>query len=190
MQKKSKIKPGKFIAAGTCGEVYEVEGDPTRIIKVPVGYVKRGSKDTSTRRRDVKGTKQDIIEEMKTYKKLKLSKEDVFLPSKAVKLSKNSATEKNVIGIVRPKINTSASKMTYSQIAQLRKKIIALSIKGIVLSDGVQAGIDAKGNTVIYDTGFVKKRDPEDAFNINEYKWERFILQNKKSLSRCGKITP
>lgn len=186
---KPKMKPGKFIASGTCGDVYEVEGRSDLVIKVPVGYVKRGNSKDATRALNIRGTSQDILDEAKTYKKLKLSKESAFLPSKVVKLEKSSVAKGNFVGIVRPKININ-TKMTYAQIEQLRKKIINLSRKGIVLSDGVQAGVDARGNTVIYDVGFVKKRDPEDAFTINAFKWERFILKAGKSLSRCGGITP
>ncbi len=184
---KSVIKPGKFLASGTCGEVFEVEGMPEFVVKTPIGYVPR-NRSTGTRKRDVTGTSQDIKDEIKNYNRLKLSKEKVFIPSKAVKLGKCDATGKNCLGILRPKV-TVTKNFTYSQLEVLRKKIVGLSKKGFILSDGVQAGLNKQNMPVLYDTGFVKKGDPEDAFVINQYKWERFVLQIGKSPSKCGQIT-
>jgi hypothetical protein len=187
---KSQLKPGKHIASGTCGDVYEIEGNPKLTIKTPIGYVKRSGQSDTSRSLNIKGTSQEIKDEALIYTKLKLSREKAFLPAKAVKLNKNDLVPGKFIGIIRPKITPLNSKTTYATLEQLRKKIINISHKGIILADNIQAGTDEKGNVFIYDSGFVKKGDPEDAFDINEAKWERLLKQLGKPLEKCRWINP
>ena len=166
----NKPKIGKFITQGTCGDVFEIEGDKSSVIKVPIGYM-NGNKSS------VQGTAQDVLDEARTYKRLKLALEPIFTHMKVIKLAKLEGAKGNYVGLIKSRITPVSSKVTVAQIEQLRRKVINLSHKGFIFKDKIEVGTDSNGNLSIYDTGFIKKGDPEDAFDINNSKWERLTKE-------------
>jgi len=197
LKSQKEIQLGERLGEGIAGEVFTIAGNDKLVIKVPRGYRKNNKFNQPEREYLVKHTQDDILIEASFYNKHKLHNEDLFIPSKIVKLPKRqSLGNRKVFGIVRPRIeqlteggsgrvsDSIKKKLTRAVMEDIRKKVIQLSHKGYIFYDGLQLGITSQGKPYLYDLGAISKREDEmRAFATNEAMWEAFLVNVGKAKS-------
>ena len=177
LKKHKKIdRENKILGKGNNGIVYRVKNNPRLIVK-----------------EDIKNSNawDSISDEMKIYRKLHMGKDNLFSPSRAVKVSDGEN------GIVRPTVhpifdpNEQHKKyFTPAFTERLRKVIVQLTYKGYVFYDGYQLGYDNALRVMQYDLGGLKKINPAQpkalsyAFKINNSRWQEL----GKHINKSGKI--
>lgn len=192
------IQLGDRLGEGLMGEVFTVKDNPRLVIKVPRGYKKNDKITPSDREYMVSHMQWDLLAESKFYAKNALRNEDLFIPSKLVKLPKKPSIDEDFkfYGIVRPRIkqltnrgggrvsDSIKQRLTKAVMEDIRKKVILLSHKGYAFNDGLQLGLNSQGKPYLYDLGFMSKRKNEmTAFATNEAMWEDFLVETGKAKS-------
>lgn len=189
-----KIEPDEYLGHGVQGAVYTVKNRPNMVVKVPIPY-KYSGRTPSERQKYIRQGYNEIREEWEKYESLSLEDDPLIIPTKQIKIT-NHRVKGSFPGLVRPKVKPVAQygsfgyKITDAEIEQLRQKLIALSARGIVLSDGLQVGVDRKGRIQLYDLGFIEDRTPKVAAQKNQEQWELFLEGLGKSVIKYGMINP
>lgn len=185
-----KIKVGKFIGEGKCGEVYSVKGNDNLVVKLPRGFVKNGR--SSGLRKSLLVNSVGTFEhqqEINGIYNLDTNNQPLFIPSRIVNMGScgiGRVRGETFAGIVRPRvkpvgISSNDYKLNDNQLEQIRRKLIQLSHKGIYIEDGLQIGVDRTGRVMNFDLGFLTKGTSSKAFRDNNHHWIQF-------LQKLGKI--
>lgn len=196
LKSQKEIQLGERLGGGLEGDVFSIKDNPKLVVKVPRGYNCR-KYDEVERDYTLEHTQDNIISEAVFFNKNKLHKEDLFIPSKVVKLpNRPSLGDRKVFGIVRPRIEQLTErgsgklspdikkKLTRSVMEDIRKKVILLSHKGYAFVDGLQLGIGKNGKPYLYDLGYIEKyANVMCAFATNEAEWEHFLVETGKAKS-------
>jgi hypothetical protein len=197
------IQPEKKLGDGMTGSVYSIKGNKNMVLKAPTGFYPNG--DTNARRKiDVQCCADGIRREADIYNELNLEGETFCTPSKTVRLGLMKIKGKEVldeefIGLVRPKVDvidyeSTGKRPTDAQIEQIRQKLIALSNRGIMLMDGVQAGVDRAGRLLQFDLDYIEKTNNIDvAFKNNNDSWYIFLgdlnLNTPSGVRKYGEVS-
>ena len=196
------VKLGKRIGRGESGEIYELQGNPDLIVKVPLGFINTYNDDVSILKRRTDRTRDDIENEAWLYKRFNMANKPLFIPTKEVNLGSNGIVSGNFTGLIRPKVAVvydnsylanpnKEHKITDAQLEELRRKVIILSHEGFEFSDGLQVGFDKAGRLIMYDYGNLMKREAgnDDVFAWNNKVWQMLLKHTgRKSLARYGTI--
>lgn len=173
---------GRCIGEGCSGTIFEVQDKTDFVIKAPNAY---GKKQCMMRDDKFNGGtcayKDNIEVEARVYDRLNLKENSLAIPTKRTPLGKCNRINGECTGLIRPKVDVvtdpfgSYSDITRSQIEQLRRKVIAMSHDGLVLTDGLQVGLDKAGRMLQFDLEDIEKGSPERAFRRNNTAWTSFL---------------
>ncbi len=137
----------------------------------------------------------DLKSEARFYKKHQMSKLPLMIPLKEVKTDKGEyAVLKPIVKpIAEPGYVKNKSAFTDQRLEELRQKIIKLSYRGYIFSDGLQLGIDKAGRLLQFDTGAMKRVHSKSGisnkpFEENNIEWKTLLKKLGKSTSKYGKI--
>lgn len=164
------VELGKFLSHGGAGNVNIVKGKPDFIVKTPV----------TTKDKHYSARREGGFEgERRFYKKHNLLEEPLFIPTKEVKVGNKTGLLRPTITIISEPNNRISrkitSKVTDKQLATIRQKLIALSMKGYTFFDGLQIGIDKSGRPLAYDCGELEIKSASTAFRYNNGMWVEFL---------------
>lgn len=170
------VKAGKLISHGGAGNVSTVVGLDGFVVKTPV--TKADSYYSKER-------KAGFDNERRFYAKHDLIDEPLFIPTKEVKIGRQT-------GLLRPTVTVISepnrvisrkitSKITDKQLEIMRQKLIKLSMKGYLFYDGLQIGFDKSGRLLEYDCGEMEKTSAKDAFGVNNQEWLYFLTRIGKA---------
>jgi hypothetical protein len=209
LESNSKIKLGKYVNHGHCGDIYELAGNNRLTVKVPRHFAdtkKSVTLSRETRSRELSWKRDDLEEEMDAYKSWDFNSKPLFTPTRfASMVSKFDGKEYPCL--IRPKVTpidyrkapipeSIKRRITDSMLEDLRRKLIAISHEGIALDDELQIGIDLSGRFLIYDAGRMKKypRGNNIPFEVNNEQWQDFLLHLGRAdtysdMMRHGEVT-
>ena len=206
------IRIGKKLGQGAAGEVFTVKGNKNLVVKIPRGAVDTNDEYAGTISYDnATKTAARLRREIENYNRLNLEHEPMCTPTHVVDLGYNSVMRGNMVGLVRPKLNTindvgnhgyskSLKKLTDAQVETIRQKLIELSYKGFVINDGLQIGIDRAGRPLLYDLEGIESAISwstlPEIFTMNNHLWKRFLFdigklygtEDKKGMAKYGEI--
>jgi hypothetical protein len=204
-----KIKLGKYINHGHCGDIYELAGNKRLTVKVPRHFADTKKSITlskETRSRELSWKRDDLNEEMKAYNDLDLNNKPLFTPTRFTSMV-SKFDGKEYPCLIRPKVTpinfrnapipeSIKRRVTDNMLEDLRRKLIVISYQGIALDDGMQIGIDLGGRFLIYDAGRMKTYKPgsDIPFKVNNEEWQDFLLHLGKAdtysdMMRHGEVT-
>jgi hypothetical protein len=177
----NRVSPAKFIGKGAFGAVYSVKDNDNLVVKIPVEI-----HEGKCRTRDGRCfNREEMVEEAKKCNTLNNS---FGIPTKLIKVCKCDRVKNgHCLGLVRPKLHelrpiyksdgTAIRPMVSEEaLESLRQKLIKISEQGYYLQDGLQIGVDRKGNIYQFDLGcLVKAEYIEEAFNSNNIDWYDFL---------------
>ena len=188
------ITLGRKISTDKNGEVYSVADNTHLIVKVPLGFNNDGTRTIEDRLSLSTTSKVAIQEEGDQYASEGLEGEPLFIPTKVVNMGANDLNNGEYVGLVRSKVtpvidytneaqSRGASRMTDTNLEDIRLKLVKLSQDGYAIKDGVQLGLDVANRPILYDYGSMIRFVPGDAqaYNINNSVW-LYILD------RLGKL--
>ena len=183
-----KIKLGKPVGDGFCGEVYFLEGNENLVVKVPKYFAGSHGRTEEQRKREISGKHDEIIDEMRSYMEHDLNNKTMFIPTKIVKM-KCSLDGREYPAFVRPVVQVADEyyddtkpkgqrKLPNAMIEDIRKKVIILSHMGFALNDGLQVGIDKAGRPLIFDAGRIERSKAyNEVFKTNRRAWRNFLYK-------------
>jgi hypothetical protein len=172
------IIPDKYLDSGACGDVFTVKGNRNMVVKIPRGFVKNDDLDwtESYRRHQISESIKELSDEYDLYVIYDLENEALFTPTELVQLGRNDLGLSG-IGLLRPyvKVLDYPRALSDKQLEMLRQQLISISRKGLVLTDGLQIGIDKSGRPLLFDLGWVAKTKPSNAFASNSTLWRHMV---------------
>lgn len=170
------VTPGKLLSHGGAGNVSTVEDLPGFVVKTPVN--KKNSYYQAER-------KDGFEYERRFYKKHELIDEPLFIPTKEVKVGKQTALLRPSVTVIsepnRVISRKITSKITDKQLEIMRQKLIKLSAKGYLFYDGLQIGFDKSGRLLEYDCGEMDIVPSKEAFANNNREWLYFLTRIGKA---------
>lgn len=173
----------KELGSGGVGMVYELDNNPTLVIKVPRRFIPH----TDTEKMQEIDTRTNLfrvllLKEIETCIKLKRLK--IIIPTRVVKLGVKTASGEDYLGLVRPKLKTSLSdliKLSEEQLFEFRENLVELSEAGYEVAGWLQVGIDRLGKVQIYDIGDIKYcEDKKSVYSGNDSMWYTFLCCTEK----------
>jgi hypothetical protein len=173
-------KGSKALGEGTNGYVYPVKDTGRMILKV--------GKSSAW---------NDLKTEASFHKRHNMTKLPLMTPMKEVKTSTGqyAVLKPVVIPVVEPgNVVRSKAVFTDSRLRTLRAKIIELSYRGYIFSDGFQLGVDKAGRLLQFDTGAMqhitqsKHHINNRPFMQNNEEWQGLLANLGKRLSDFGEI--
>ena len=201
----SELKLGKKIGEGYHSNVHELEGNPNLVAKVPHLFFGEAS-DYDMKKGQFEQRSKEKVEnierEAALYDQHGFNSRELFIPTKAMRITHDKDKHKKATVLIRPKItNTYApvrgtheiKNVTDSQLITLRKQIAELSAEGFVFMDGIQVGVDRAGRLLLFDSGDIMKlrTGGRDTAKMNNEVWKAFLAKIGKigCIKTYGEIT-
>jgi len=170
LAKNKSVVAVKTVGTGTNGQVSEIQGNSNLVVKQDRSSFSRRNSDS-------------VSSEYKFFKKYNLEKEDIFAPTKDIKVNAKKS-KKSSDGIIHPKLKIISTGdrgvihpryLTPSVLAKLKKSLTELTYKGYMFSDGLQLGEDRLKRIMDYDFGDMQKVDMKKSVNVRRC----FYINNK-----------
>jgi len=181
----------KELGSGAAGRVYELDNNPSLVVKVPRRFLPQSYLDEKYTGLDKRTaiTRPFIRKEIEIYNNVKNL--EIIVPTVAVNLGVKTASGEDYIGLVRPKLDTSFKTLSDEQILDLRDMLIELSQACYRVRGPLQIGINNVGRCQIYDMGFESLRycaDKEVISYYNNFYFSNFLRIFRKKLYNYGEI--
>ena len=173
LSKKSEVKAGKQLGAGSYGTFHPITGNKRLGVKIPHCPARKDSDDDICEQCT---DKESILAELELCKTFDYNGKPLLMPARAITVNRKGLT---CIGIAKPLITPltyrNAQNLTDEQIESVRKALISLAKDGIGLKDGLQCGFTTSNRILQFDLGDVKKFSVDIAFGYNSRAWNALL---------------
>lgn len=173
LRNKSSIILGEHVGSGSVGDVYGIQDNPNLVAKVATGLVNKGINDPW-----VKIARKDLFKEWSRGDSFSANREPLMTPTKSMPIKGRYTDEgRPVYALVRPRVKGIwKMNVTDSMVEQIRRKLISLTDKGFMFTDGIQLGLDRANRPLVFDMGDVElANDIDEAYDINNTRWKQFL---------------
>lgn len=178
LSKKSEVKAGKKLGAGSYGSFHLITGNKRLGVKIPHCPACKDSDDDLCERCD---EKENILSELELCNTNNYNDRAFLSPSHAITVDRKG---RKCVGIARPLITTltfrNAHFLNDEQIESIRIALISLAKDGIGLKDGLQCGFTTSNRVLQFDLGDVKKFSVDIAFGYNSRAWNNLLTITRK----------
>ena len=185
LSKKSEVKVGKKLGAGSYGSFHLITGNKRLGVKIP--HCPAG-KDCDYDICEQCTDKENILDELELCNTHNYNDRSFLSPSHAITVDRKG---RKCIGIARPLITPiswrNAHLFNDGQLESVRVALISLAKDGIGLKDGVQCGFTTSGRILQFDLGDVKKFSVDIAFGYNSRAWNT-LLSDAQKLKACDEL--
>jgi hypothetical protein len=172
LAKKSEVKIGKKIDAGSYGSFHNIVGNKRLGVKVPHCRACKDDDEPCIGCTD----KEDILSELGLCNLFDYNGRPLLMPARAITVDRKG---RSCIGIAKPLITPltyrNAQNLTDEQIESVRKALVSLANDGIGLKDGLQCGFTTSNRILQFDLGDVKKFSVDIAFGYNSRAWNNLL---------------